>query len=263
MNARRYVVCGVVSVALHSLALSAQQPPLPQFAISDAHAGSRVAIQLVAAHVPPPEPIAEKSTDEKVEKVTEPKDRNSTPVEKRSVVENPKIEKPKIEKPVVDKPNLDKPIAKKPKTIEPKPVQKKISKPADNAKPIEKIKPIEKPKKQATDNKPIDTRANAQMNQAKDSAPVMVERPQFKVRPSQPAYPRMAMRKGMQGNVLIEVWLDEGGKQIKQALVKSSGFDLLDSAAMSAVKKWRFQSHTVNGVALAHRVRIPVRFNLD
>ncbi|OEE75308.1 ferric siderophore ABC transporter substrate-binding protein [Enterovibrio norvegicus FF-162] len=258
MNARRYVVCGVVSVALHSLALSAQQPPRPQFAISDAHAGSRVAIQLVAAHVPPPEPIAEKSTDEKVEKVTEPKDRNSTPVEKRSVVE-----KPKIEKQVVDKPNLDKQIVKKPKTIEPKPVQKKISKPADNAKPIEKIKPIEKPKKQATDNKPIDTRTNAQMNQAKDSAPVIVERPQFKVRPSQPAYPRMAMRKGMQGNVLIEVWLDEGGKQIKQALVKSSGFDLLDSAAMSAVKKWRFQSHTVNGVALAHRVRIPVRFNLD
>ncbi|WP_407333825.1 TonB family protein [Enterovibrio sp. 27052020O] len=260
MNVRRYVVCGVVSVALHSLALSAQQPPPPQFAISDAHAGNRVAIQLVAAHVPPPEPIAEKSTDEKAEKVTEPKTEKS-PTEKPSIEEKPRIEKPKIEKPV-----LDKPIAKKTKTKEHKPVQKKTPKPTEKANPLEKTHPQEKAKpldKAKPIEKPVDTVSNSAMNQAKDSAPVMVERPQFKVRPSQPTYPRMAMRKGMQGNVLIEVWLDESGNQIKQALVKSSGFDLLDSAAISAVKKWRFQSHTVNGVALAHRVRIPVRFNLD
>ena len=95
VNVRRYVVCGVVSVALHSLALSAQQPPPPQFAISDAHAGSRVAIQLVAAHLPPPEPIAEKSTDETTEKVTEPKTEKS-PREKHAIEENPRIEKPKM-----------------------------------------------------------------------------------------------------------------------------------------------------------------------
>ncbi|OEF51682.1 ferric siderophore ABC transporter substrate-binding protein [Enterovibrio norvegicus] len=261
MNARRYVVCGVVSVALHSLALSAQTPPPPQFSMNDADTGTRVAIQLIAAPQPEHEPSPEK---------IEPKVIETPPVE-QPVVKEPVVEKkPALKKPVVKKTDVKKPMVKQPAVKKApevkKPIDKKIApkpKPVEK-KPVEKKPLEEKPKEEKQVEKKTNVnKANAQVNQAKNSAPVLVKRPTFKVRPSQPKYPRIAKRKGMEGNVLIEVWLDEDGNQTKQNILQSSGFNELDDAALKAVKKWHFNGYKNDGVALAHRVRIPVRFNLD
>ncbi|MDD1779695.1 energy transducer TonB [Enterovibrio sp. ZSDZ35] len=266
MNARRYVVCGVVSVALHSLALSAQQSPPPQFALNDTQPGNRVAIQLVAAAPPKPEPVPEPVQ-------TEPEVEKKPPVEEPPKVEKPVVEpkpaplKPKPEtkpetKKVVPKPVKE--LVEQPKKKDPTPTPPKPKKEVKKQEVVEKKpEPKEEPKEKQPEEKKQDVTSDVQMNQAKDNAPVLVDRPTFKVRPSQPKYPRIAKRKGMQGTVLIEVWLDEKGVQTKQAIVQSSGFDVLDEAAMSAVKKWRFNGHEENGVPLAHRVKIPVRFNLD
>ncbi|KXF83205.1 energy transducer TonB [Enterovibrio coralii] len=258
MNARRYVVCGVVSVALHSLALSAQQPPPPQFALNDTQPGNRVAIQLVAAAPPKPEPVPE--PDVQPEPVVEKKPQVEEPpkVEKAVVEPKPEPVKPKpVKKPV------EAPKKKEPTPTPPKPKKEVKKQEVVEKKPEPKPKPKEEPKEKQPEEKKQEVTSDVQMNQAKDNAPVLVDRPTFKVRPSQPKYPRIAKRKGMQGTVLIEVWLDEQGNQTKQAIVQSSGFEVLDDAAMSAVQKWRFNGHEENGVPLAHRVKIPVRFNLD
>ncbi|PKF50394.1 energy transducer TonB [Enterovibrio nigricans] len=253
MNARRYVVCGVVSVALHSLALSAQQPP-PQFALNDSQPGNRVAIQLIAAAPPKPEPVPEPEVQ------PDPVVQNKPPIK----------EPPTPEETVVDKPVME----TQPKLVEPKP-EPKIKPTPTPTKPKKEVKKKEvvkkkpepkkkeKPEEKQPEEKKQEVTSEVQMNQAKDNAPILVDRPTFKVRPSQPNYPRIAKHKGMQGTVLIEVWLDDQGNQTKQTIAKSSGFDVLDDAAMSAVKKWRFNGHEENGVPLAHRVKIPVRFNLD
>uniref|UniRef100_UPI00242E07E1 energy transducer TonB n=1 Tax=Photobacterium iliopiscarium TaxID=56192 RepID=UPI00242E07E1 len=91
----------------------------------------------------------------------------------------------------------------------------------------------------------------------------LVSKPTFVTRPSAVNYPKLAKRRGIEGQVLIEVWIDIKGQQLKQKLIKSSGAQILDNAAIAAIKKWHFSSHIVNGKAIAHRVQIPVRFKLD
>ncbi|CZF82036.1 transport protein TonB [Grimontia celer] len=255
MNTRRYVVCGVVSVALHSLAIWAQ-PPSPQFTINDANAGNRVAIQLIAStkQVPKePEPAP----------VEDPPQQETTKPEPKPV-KSPSVKKESPKKAEVETQKKVKPEVNPPKETRKKPLEKVTKKESkeEKTKPLPPKKPIEKPEEKPKETAEEMSKEN-QMTQAKSSSPMLVERPTFKVRPSQPKYPRMAKRKGMEGTVLIEVWLDEEGNQTNRSLLKSSGFELLDGAAMDAVKKWRFNGHEENGVALAHRVRIPVRFNLD
>ncbi|OIN12161.1 energy transducer TonB [Oceanisphaera psychrotolerans] len=97
----------------------------------------------------------------------------------------------------------------------------------------------------------------------KDSAPKRIETPRFKTRPAPISYPAQARRRGLEGTVLVEVWLDEQGKQTKRVLARSSGTRLLDKAALKAIAKWRFSAYVENGRALAHRVHIPIRFKLD
>lgn len=261
MNAQRYVVCGVVSVALHSLAIFAQ-PPSPQFTLHDANTGNRVAIKLVATAKPVPKEPAPSPVDEP------PHTQVSEPVER--------VERKAPEPPAAPKPSEISELTKKKKTElprknEPKPETKTEKKPVETVKKQEpkkeKKQPDRKKMKDKSNEKLKETvkkvSSETQANQAAASSPVLVDKATFKVRPSQPNYPRMAKRKGMEGTVLLEVWLDENGDQTNLSLLKSSGFDLLDDAAIEAVKKWQFNGHKENGVALAHRVRIPVRFNLD
>ncbi|WP_281543938.1 energy transducer TonB [Grimontia sp. SpTr1] len=255
MNTRRYVVCGVVSVALHSLAIWAQ-PPSPQFTINDANTGNRVAIQLIASTKQvPKEPESAPVEDPPQQETTKPEPKP---------VKSPSVKKEPPKKAEIQPQKKVKPEVNTPKETNKKPLEKvtKKERKEEKTKPLPPKKPIEKPEEK-TEEIAEEISEENQMTQAKSSSPMLVERPTFKVRPSQPKYPRMAKRKGMEGTVLIEVWLDEEGNQTNRSLLKSSGFELLDGAAMDAVKKWRFNGHEENGVALAHRVRIPVRFNLD
>lgn len=258
MNAQRYVVCGVVSVALHSLAIFAQ-PPSPQFTLHDANTGNRVAIKFVAAAKTAPEQATPSPANPSPDTgVPEP-------------VVKPAPEPVATPKPSVTRESVKKKEAQLPRKSAPKPEKKKEKKPVETVKKTqpkkEKNKPVPKTMKDKSDEKSEETvkhtDSEAQMDQTNAASPILVEKPTFKVRPAQPKYPRMAKRKGMEGTVLVEVWLDENGNQTHLSLLKSSGFDLLDDAALNAVKKWRFNGHKENGVALAHRVRIPVRFNLD
>ncbi len=66
-----------------------------------------------------------------------------------------------------------------------------------------------------------------------------------------PAYPLRARRAGEQGEVLLDVHVDEQGRVTEVLIKRSSGSNLLDRAAIGAVRDWRFQPATVGGEPVA------------
>jgi protein TonB len=92
--------------------------------------------------------------------------------------------------------------------------------------------------------------------------PVVSLRPSFVTPPPAPRYPNTARRRNQQGVVRIEVRLDEHGQQLKLTLVRSSGVESLDQAALEAVTTWRFRPEIVDGRAVPSRVEIPIEFAL-
>ncbi|MBU0807728.1 MAG: TonB family protein [Gammaproteobacteria bacterium] len=97
---------------------------------------------------------------------------------------------------------------------------------------------------------------------AQPTAEVLSTKPSFREPPRQPSYPSQARRRNQQGVVLVEVRLDERGQQRSLNVLRSSGVDSLDHAALEAVAKWRFRPETSGGQAVPSRVHIPIQFAL-
>ncbi|WP_135383662.1 energy transducer TonB [Vibrio tasmaniensis] len=253
MNVPRYVIAGGASLVIHAAMLFVAQES-KVFAMPAGSQSNTVSINFTPKSLPSQ---AQKKT------VTEP-------VEPKPIKETLSHPEPKPVEPKAVEPKQAKPAPKK-KAItnkpQPKKVEKKVVEKTVEKKPIQK-KPVTQPEKLADKkvDKNMDESANQprQVNQGvSNQEPVLITRPSFSARPTPPSYPRQARRRGVEGVATYEVWLDAEGKQIKQALVNSSGALMLDNAALKAIKKWKFSPHTVNGRAIAHRVQIPVRFKLD
>ncbi|MDH1265559.1 energy transducer TonB [Pseudomonas sp. GD03944] len=108
-------------------------------------------------------------------------------------------------------------------------------------------------------------RAQAVTPSALPSAPpkeVLSTKPRFLAPPSPPRYPSQARRRNQEGVVLLEVRLDELGRQLERTLLRSSGVESLDLAALDAVSRWQFHPETVDGRAVPSRIQIPVQFAL-
>jgi protein TonB len=97
---------------------------------------------------------------------------------------------------------------------------------------------------------------------AQPAAEVLSTKPSFREPPRQPNYPSQARRRNQQGVVLVEVRLDERGQQRSLSVLRSSGVDSLDRAALDAVAQWRFRPETTGGQAVPSRVQIPIQFAL-
>ncbi|MCY1271979.1 hypothetical protein D9M68_249420 [compost metagenome] len=91
---------------------------------------------------------------------------------------------------------------------------------------------------------------------------VFSREPAFLEPPKQPIYPSQARRRNQQGVVLVEVRLDSRGGQRALKVLRSSGVDSLDRAALAAIAGWRFRPETHNGKAVPSRVHIPIQFAL-
>ncbi len=162
-----------------------------------------------------------------------------------------KPQKKAVEKKVTKKKTTKKKITKQ-KTAKAEAVKnRKKTEPAKTA----EAKPKKKPQETKQASEPAPSGAT--------DKPMLVEKPRFQSPPSAPRYPRLAKRKGIEGTVTYEVWLDEKGRQIKLTLKDSSGTQMLDAAALQAIEKWKFSPHKINGQAIAQRVFIPIRFKLD
>jgi len=80
-----------------------------------------------------------------------------------------------------------------------------------------------------------------------------------------PIYPEAARQASVSGTVLLKVEILENGRAGDVSVKKSSGNDLLDESAISAVNKWRFtpaiEGNT--GRAVACYTTVPVVFRLN
>jgi periplasmic protein TonB len=85
---------------------------------------------------------------------------------------------------------------------------------------------------------------------------------QYLVRPA-PEYPRLSIRAGESGLVMVSVYIDEAGLPRTVQVQQSSGHVRLDEAAVSAVRRARFKPYTQNGVPTAGWARIPIPFELE
>jgi protein TonB len=76
-----------------------------------------------------------------------------------------------------------------------------------------------------------------------------------------PDFPRRAQRNRWYGLTELLVDVDALGNPTKVVVRTSSGFDILDNAAIAAVEQWHFYPATRNGVAEAGQLRVPIRFS--
>lgn len=77
-----------------------------------------------------------------------------------------------------------------------------------------------------------------------------------------PPYPPRARRQGIEGDVLLEVDLDETGVPRAVRVIESSGRLDLDAAAVEAVKAQRFIPATQGGRPIPFTIEVPVAFRL-
>ncbi len=77
-----------------------------------------------------------------------------------------------------------------------------------------------------------------------------------------PKYPESARRGGREGVVRLIVVVDPTGTPTSVTVSASSGFEALDESAVAAVKEWTFKPGSINGVAVASQVEVPIRFSL-
>lgn len=77
-----------------------------------------------------------------------------------------------------------------------------------------------------------------------------------------PEYPAAARRRGYEGTVMIEVLVDREGGVKDLRLFSSSGYDMLDRAAMRAVRGWVFEPATQGQEKVEMWVRVPLTFRL-
>ncbi|WED27671.1 energy transducer TonB [Vibrio sp. DW001] len=248
MNGKRYVIFGSVSLALHSLMLLAQ-PAQNALTVSLDSTTANMHLQFVAA--------PKKAMPIPQETHVEPQKSQPTIVEKQAVKKDTELKKPIDPKKTIVP---IKPIAERVTT------KNKMTKSSDikneRALTVEK-EPLIKETKTSTradiPSKPVESAVST----SRASTPMLIKKPTFTARPTPVSYPRLAKRRGQQGKVLIEVWIDDHGNQIKQFIVDSSGFSTLDGAALTAISNWKFDVSTDRGHAIAHRVQIPVNFKLD
>lgn len=79
-----------------------------------------------------------------------------------------------------------------------------------------------------------------------------------------PPYPAMALRRGIEGEVLLRVLVDPLGNPIEVSIERSSGSRLLDDGALKFVKaRWHFVAATQSGVAISAYALVPISFRIE
>ena len=77
-----------------------------------------------------------------------------------------------------------------------------------------------------------------------------------------PTYPLVAQRMGLQGTVVLNVEVLETGQCGQINVSQSSGYAVLDKAALQTVKSWRFAPARQAGHAITRWFKVPIVFSL-
>lgn len=77
-----------------------------------------------------------------------------------------------------------------------------------------------------------------------------------------PVYPRIARQRGWEGTVELRVLVAREGLPTRVEIAKSSGYDVLDNAALETIKDWHFLAAQSGQFRFSSWVTIPIRFQL-
>jgi protein TonB len=78
-----------------------------------------------------------------------------------------------------------------------------------------------------------------------------------------PDYPRMLLKRGIEGDVLVRAQVQPDGHCSEVQLVESSGYRQFDRAALSAVRDWRFVPASSGSHAVMAWVDVPIEFRIN
>lgn len=90
---------------------------------------------------------------------------------------------------------------------------------------------------------------------------VQTASPRYDINPA-PVYPDIALRKGWEGKVLLQVDVKKNGSVEQVRVVESSGFSALDRAAIKAVRRWQFFPSMTGGLPVDGGAIVPINFDL-
>jgi TonB family protein len=77
-----------------------------------------------------------------------------------------------------------------------------------------------------------------------------------------PQYPLESVRAGEEGAAVLQVLVDERGRASDVRVARSSGYERLDEAAITAVSRWKFAPSTQGALAVPTWGEMEMRFNL-
>lgn len=89
-----------------------------------------------------------------------------------------------------------------------------------------------------------------------DSLPTPIENPA-------PVYPPAALASKVEGRLVLRTSIDETGNVTKLSILRSSGNDELDQAALEAVKNWKFTPGRRLGTNVSGQIAVPVVFRIS
>lgn len=162
------------------------------------------------------------------------------------------------------------PSPPQPAAAQPKPVVKPVVKPEVKPKPVQPqpVPEVAAPDVAAetpTPSPPVES-APAQSAPPENAPPGLPDRePDYQaayLNNPLPLYPMVARRMGWQGKVVLNVEVLESGLPGQIKLYQSSGRDVLDNAAIQAVRGWKFVAARQNGVTVAKWFLVPIPFIL-
>ena len=155
--------------------------------------------------------------------------------------------------------NRVKPGSEDKERIQPRLAQQGIS--GRTEKSITKDSPPEKDETLAQLS-PVDLAAIKEEVYSPSHAPITHALPMYR-KNTPPQYPLMARRRGYQGRVLLEVLVRKDGRAGFIRLARSSGYEVLDRAAIKGVRNWLFHPAKRGDELVEMWVEIPIRFQLN
>jgi protein TonB len=88
----------------------------------------------------------------------------------------------------------------------------------------------------------------------------LIHEPRYRVPPTPARYPPRALDLNQQGTVVVRALVSPDGTSDEIVVWRSSGYSLLDAAAVRAVRGWAFEPASIAGRRIASWVEVPVRF---
>ncbi len=79
---------------------------------------------------------------------------------------------------------------------------------------------------------------------------------------AKPRYPDLARRAGIEGQTVVKALVDIDGSIIDVQVLKSSGNQMLDEAALAAARNWKFSPAKQRDKFVRVYVSIPIKFRL-